>query len=991
MVRIEKLTTLVDRYYKAKENNELVNASEETMRMWINELLGLFGWNVLNTREILQENTLAKEERQKLHNIGSTYVKPDYTMVNGDVRLAFVDAKKLTVSIQNDSEAAFQIRSYGWSIGAPFSIITNFEELAVYDCSVMPKQSDGAAFARILYIKANQFVEHYAELEPFLLRESVINGVANINRKAEEQLDRVFATYLGRVRINLAESIYNCNPGITMSELSLWTQIIINRILFIRVCESRGLEEEGLLLSYAETDFWQKFRNSSYLTFYNHYDGPLFAKLQPIHNLKIDNQVFMEFLSYLYYPSPYCFDVIPLKSISDIYDLFLRYQLVVKLGRIVDELRIGYTKSAGVATTPETIVRRVIDSTITPEFLSNLNNDQLLKLRIVDPACGSGVFLIGVYETIAKQYIKNIVDGKSPSDNNVIPKGYSYILSLEGKKTIINNCLFGVDINQEAVEVAKLSLSLKIVDGYEPGELQTAGLMGSLILNGIGSNVKCGNSLVSHDILVSYPNLSDDLEEYCKTNIFEWEEAFPSIFQNGGFDFVVGNPPYVEVKNYNIELPTMASYIKDKYPSSALGKVDLAIPFIEKGIRLLNEDGHLGYIVQKRFFKTEYGKELRRIISSNILLERVFDYKETNLFSGAITYVAVLVCGKNKSDHVLYQNSSNNDVIEIPVKIIDEQPWNFEDHEIWELSHLLAERCGKLETLCKVKVGIQVLWGNAYHIKVDHIKNGIIYGSTKIDENVVIEEDACRPLLCNERIEAFAQPNVMTYAIFPYKIVKKKAVRIPFSKYSEKYPHAGKYLSKHRNLIELTVETEPNRKPKLNKDEYWHVYTRGSHLEDNGKKVCVPMTAQEPIATCLDKSNMYCDNANMFYLDIKDATEERKRALAAIINSTPFATLARFQANPQSGGYYKFSKQFLDPVPFPIGYFIADAPEIKKLSELGHKIEKIMDMSKDGNNAERFKPLLNELWQEIDSLVLKMYGANKSEAKLLISQKRKDR
>jgi len=991
MERIENLSSLVDRYYKAKENNQLVNASEETMRMWINELLGLFGWNVLNTQEILQENTLGKKERQKLHNIGSTYVKPDYTMVNGDVRLAFVDAKKLTVSIQNDSEVAFQIRSYGWSIGAPFSIITNFEELAVYDCSVMPKQSDGASFARILYLKADQFVEHYAELEPFLLRESVINGVANIKRKAEDQLDRVFASYLGKVRIKLAESIYNSNPGITLNDLSIWTQIIINRILFIRVCESRGLEEEGLLMSYAETDFWQEFRNSSYLAFYNHYDGPLFAKLQPIQDLKIDNQVFKDFLSYLYYPSPYCFDVIPLKSISDIYDLFLRFQLVVREGRIVDELRIGYTKSAGVATTPETIVRRVINTTMTPEFLSCLDNDQLLKLRIVDPACGSGVFLIGVYETIARQYIKNIIDGKSPIDGNVIPKGDSYILSLEGKKTIINNCLFGVDINQEAVEVAKLSLSLKIVDGYEPTELQPAGLMGPLILNGIGGNVKCGNSLVSQDILDIYPDLRDDLEEYCKTNIFNWEEAFPSIFENGGFDFVVGNPPYVEVKNYNVELPTMASYIKDKYPSSALGKVDLAIPFIEKGIRLLNEDGHLGYIVQKRFFKTEYGEELRRIISCNNLLERVFDYKETNLFSGVITYVAVLVCGKNKSGHVLYQNSSNNEVVQIPVKIIDEQPWNFEDHEIWQLSHLLSERCGKLETLCKVKVGIQVLWVDAYHIKVDHIENGLIYGSTKIDENVVIEEGACRPLLCNERIDAFAQPKVMTYAIFPYEIVKKKAVRIPFSKYSEKYPHAGEYLSKHRNIIEKTVQTEPMRKPKLDKDEYWHVYTRGSHLEDNAKKVCVPMTSQEPIATCLDKLDIYCDNANMFYLDFKEPTEERKHAVAAIINSTPFATLARFQANPQSGGYFKFSKQFLAPVPFPISYFYADTPEVKRLSELGLKIEEIMAMSKSGHIADRFKPLLKDLWQEVDSLVLKMYGANGTEAKLLINQKRKDR
>lgn len=109
------------------------NSSEATIRAWIDELLSIFGWDVQNTQQVQTEHTLGRSERERLHGIGSTNTRPDYTLVNGNVPLAFIDAKSLGVDIEHDKEAAFQIRSYGWSIGAPFSIVTNFEQMAVYN------------------------------------------------------------------------------------------------------------------------------------------------------------------------------------------------------------------------------------------------------------------------------------------------------------------------------------------------------------------------------------------------------------------------------------------------------------------------------------------------------------------------------------------------------------------------------------------------------------------------------------------------------------------------------------------------------------------------------------------------------------------------------------------------------------------------------------------------------------------------------------------
>jgi type I site-specific restriction endonuclease len=146
------------------------------MRTWIDELLSLFGWDVQNTQQVLTEHTLNPAERAKLHGIGSSNIRPDYTLVNGKVKLVFVDAKSLAINIENDKNAAFQIRSYGWSIGAPFSVVTNFEQLAIYDCSVMPNIDDEANYARPYLFCYNQYEENSEILEALLERGNIISG-----------------------------------------------------------------------------------------------------------------------------------------------------------------------------------------------------------------------------------------------------------------------------------------------------------------------------------------------------------------------------------------------------------------------------------------------------------------------------------------------------------------------------------------------------------------------------------------------------------------------------------------------------------------------------------------------------------------------------------------------------------------------------------------------------------------------------------------------
>lgn len=995
MNTIQNLQNLVNRFLQAKANGSLNDASEATMRTWIDELLSLFGWNVQDTKQVLTEHTLAKAERQKLKEIGSTNIRPDYTLVNGKVPLLFVDAKSLEVDIENSKEVAFQIRSYGWSIGAPYSVVTNFEQLAVYDCSYMPSLSDDAGYARRVYLKAEDFVEQAELLFVFLSRDNILSGKAQFIRAEKEALDKKFSNMLGKTRINLAKAIIENNGIDSVNVLSYYVQTIINRILFIRVCESRGLEKEGLLKTFMQENFWESFKQSSYGEFYDHYDGPMFKKISSLHSLNIKNDVFELFLNNLYYPSPYRFDVIPLKTLSDIYDLFLGYQLVVNGNDVSDELKSEFKKSNGAVTTPEHLVNQVIESTITSNDIANLSIEQCFKLKIIDIACGSGVFLVEAYDYLVKQIEKKLESGENCQEC-LYTQLETPVLNIEGRRKLINECIYGVDINPEAVEVSKMSLCLKLIDNFYPKDFEAVGLLGSQILQGIGANIKCGNSLVEDDIINEFPSIKDNIIELQETNAFNWEETFPTVFENGGFDYVVGNPPYVEVKNYNINLPYMAEYIKKMYTSSHNGKIDLSIPFIEKGVSLLNKKGRLGYIVQKRFFKTDYGKGIRKLLTSQKKLNGVFDYVETDLFANRITYVAIVVCDNNEhnNNYIWYTKSDSHETQLLSHASLTETPWNFENAEMNALRMRLTENLGTMKDICNVKVGVQVLWNDAFQIHVKSIEDNIIHGFTAIDDNVSIELEICKPLLCNEQFAPLTKREYTTYALFPYDVTDEGEVsEVGISDIKAKYPLAYSYLMKHHDKIVANVETLPSRNKEYNMQEHWHLYTRTNNHGAVYEKLAVPMTAQYPQAAVVMDKHVYCDNANMFFVQIPDATETKLYALSAIISSTVFCTLARSIANPQQGGYYKFNKQFLDPVPVPVEAFKKCDTSIRKLASVAKRIEATNEQIRlsVGGQISGLVSYLKAQWKELDQICNKLYGLTVKDKGVIYSSHRFDR
>lgn len=1013
--RKQKLAELIVEYNKFKEQGKLDLTSEETIRTWLNELLAIFDWDVRDTSQILQEKVLSTAEKEKLKEIGSQNTRPDYTFKIARQKLTFLDAKDINVKLLQDSEAAFQIKSYGWSILAPCAFISNFEEFAIYDCTYIPEKGQNPNLGRV-YLTIDDYIAKFETLETHLLKDNIYKGKLSEIYSASFQNNRYvekttpdfkFAEQLSSFRLALATDILHRNNdyiGNNSANLSYIVQIIINRILFIRVCEARKIEEEGLLLSFKERGFWNEFKNSSYFDFFEHYDGPLFDRINTIHNIEISNEAFDQLLQALYYPSPYRFDVIPTKVLSDIYEIFLSKKLLIKDNKVEEEIKSEYLKTKGAVSTPQYIVQEIIRRTIPKHKLLEEGIESILNKSILDIACGSGVFAIEVYDYIEEIFRELFLISNHPDfQKYFIVTNDDVIINLLGKKAIMDNCIFGVDIDPEAVEVAKMSLSLKIIDTSEYIESYSEiGLLGNRILNGIGNNIRCGNSLVESDILETFPQLESNEEEFISTNIFDWsgEYGFREIFETkGGFDFIVGNPPYVEVKHYNIDLPYMHQYIKTKFVSSKNGKVDLAIPFIERGLDLLNTSGRLGYIVQKRFFKTEYGKKIREIITTSNYLSSVIDFESTTIFKDRITYVALLLLDKSSSDSFSFKLFDGNAEILasqlretetpdiapqnysiLPATAVTANPWSFEDSQLIEIKTRLLEK-GCLGDYGKVRVGIQVLWDRAYHIKPISIENGIIRGKSHIEEDFEIELDICRPLICNENFYSYRKDTADVFVIFPYDVVGRVVSEIRLSELEERFPLASDYLQRNKILIESAVETLPNKFPEKYNDDYWHLFTRVQNHGATYPKVLVPMTALDTFATVTFSDRTYCDNANVFFIDIPEKDENSLYALSAVINSSVYSVLARSIANPQSNGYFKFNKQFLEPVPFPVENFNQNVQLKSNLARIAKRIDELQNSYRASSPTQQrsISRLLVMQWNSLDELCYQLYGLNDTE------------
>lgn len=653
----ENLGTYLTSYY-----------NEAQVRLeFIDPLFRALGWDVGNQkglslvfREVVLEESLV---------VADSRTAPDYSFRIGGDRKFFVEAKRPSVNIGIDPDPAYQVRRYAWSAKLPVSVVTDFQEFALYDCRQEPSLTDDAAVARLMYFTFRELDERWDELESLLSYNAVRNG--SLERYAESivvkrgttEVNSIFLLELQRWRAALAGDLASRNPGLTRRELNFAVQQTIDRIVFLRIAEARGIEEYGQLQSLLGSatiyegltvllERADERYNSGLFHFRQEDDIPEEPDRLTL-TLSVSNEVLAGIIRRLYYPeSPYEFSVLPAAILGQVYEQFLGQVISLRPGHkafVEDKPEVRH--AGGVYYTPQPIVDFIIASTLTAlvegrsiqAVAGEGRSPGRHPARVLDPACGSGTFLLAAYEFMLRWYYNAYVTdnperwatGRSPRLRRGVHGEWQ--LTTHERKQILLRHIYGVDIDPQAVEVTKLSLLLKVLEGesLEAIDAQIA-LFHERALPDLSSNIKSGNSLIEPDFYDNQQLSLLDGEATMEINVFDWQQEFTAVFSSaGGFDAVVGNPPYLDSETMTQYTPLWRPYCVSKY-RSASGNWDVFCVFIERAIELCRDGGRHSFIVPNKLGSANYASAIRRIMASETTLEGVRDYASIPVFPVAV-------------------------------------------------------------------------------------------------------------------------------------------------------------------------------------------------------------------------------------------------------------------------------------------------------------------------------------------------------------------
>jgi len=636
-------------------------------REFIDPLFEELGWDVQNRQGYAEAyKDVIHEDAVK---IGGYTKAPDYCFRIGGVRKFFLEAKRPSTDVKDDISPAYQLRRYAWSAKLPLSILTDFEEFAIYDCRVKPGRTDKASTARTIYMTFDEYTDRWDEIAGVFSRDAILKGSfdkyvqSSRLKRGTAEVDNAFLEEIERWRSLLARNIALRNPGLSQRDLNFAVQRSIDRIIFLRICEDRGIESYGELMAlqngpHAYRRLFELFRKAD-----DRYNSGLFhfraEKERPgesidtlTSNINVDDKVLRDIIKNLYYPdSPYEFSVLPADILGQVYERFLGSVIRLTSGhRAVVEEKPEVRKAGGVYYTPTYIVNYIVKNTV-GELVNGKKpgpRGAVSNLRILDPACGSGSFLLGAYQYLldwhrdeyAKENPEKWAKGRKPRLYQ--GPGGEWKLTTDERKRILLNNIYGVDIDSQAVEVTKLSLLLKVLEGENQETIESQlRLFRERALPDLSNNIKCGNSLIGPDFYEGKQIGLLDNEEIHLINAFDWNAEFPEIVNSGGFNAVIGNPPYGMMDDERA---------RDYYGSSYLateGRLDHYELFIERGLQLSAERGFLGFIIPSPFLTNVYARELRRHLLAHTAIHEIVNFG-IRVFAGPTVHTCIIIVSKGK-------------------------------------------------------------------------------------------------------------------------------------------------------------------------------------------------------------------------------------------------------------------------------------------------------------------------------------------------------
>ena len=621
------------------------------------------------------------------------------------------------------------------------------------------------------------------------------------------------------------------------------------------------------------------------------------------------------------------------------------------LGTRLDEIRAEVGWSFEIEGDEEAIAKQLerSPSDRSQKFLNHVAavrifRDRLDTFTVLDPACGSGAFLIHSLEFLLRERrhvqreLALVTAGKGDE--------LFEFKQDEDIRHILSKNIFGVDINAASVEIARLALWLHTAKSDKP-------------LSNLDTNIVEGNSLVGKEIYEFNKDLlSATAEKQEVINPFDYEERFPGVFDStapagAGFDCIVGNPPYVKLQNFKIVYPETADFLKNslgkggisRYRSCQTGSYDLYLPFIERGLELLNPKGRLGYIAPSLWRYNEYGEGLRKVLHDGGHLDRWIDFGSFQVFDEAIVYTALQFYSRSKNDRVRFALAPGGELTRI--HDWDDPNWFVSYKELpkadaWILVprheraviNKLAASCKRLDDRAITRQIFQGLITSAdyiYHLKRLG-KNRYEFQPPKPEgskvkppaEEIEIEDDIMHPLVSGPEANRYEVPETSTYILFPYVVINFQEELISQSRMAEEFPQAWKHLKRFETKLR-------ERESKKFDDERWYRFGRHQNIDKQEERKLVVAQTVQALAVCPDdKGEFYLNNVRVNGILV--TKEPEYWYLLGILNSQVADWVFRRIAKPKDGGYFEANKQFIAPLPIPkaSASVIADVSDLAK-------------------------------------------------------------
>ena len=597
-------------------------------------------------------------------------------------------------------------------------------------------------------------------------------------------------------------------------ELNQLVQRTIDRLVFLRIAEDRNLEPYGALERaaavqrhiYREIKMLYRAADQRYNSGLFHFD-PQDKSRPNADTLSMDiyivDQVLRKIIGDLYPPrSRYQFSVISADILGQVYERFL--------GKVIETRSDGHEtsvhveekpevrKAGGVYYTPAYIVDYIVENSL-GQLLSGKSPAEASQLRLLDPACGSGSFLTGAYQFLLDWHLAQYRAQPSRYRNHIRHSADGIILRIEEKRRILLNNIYGVDLDQNAVEVSKLSLLLKMLEN----EQDTADMRLPLLPD-LGGNIKWGNSLIGSDFYGDGGLAGVDDEELYRVKAFDWDsaEGFGAIMADGGFDAVIGNPPYVRQETLGKDFKAYARRSFETYAGAA----DLYTYFIERGVKLLKAGGLFSIIVANKWLRARYGKPLRQWLKKQAIRE-IIDFGDLPVFEQATTYPCILTVGRGQARDTFeaaqvesLEFESLRDYAQgrryaVDKTMLDDGGWSLARREVQDLLRKLSNTGVSLDKYVNGKIHRGILTGlNEAFVIPKAVRDRLI----DADPN---SAKVIKPFLAGRDIKRYDHPVVKRYVILIPSGWTNENMGIsadPYGFFQETYPAIAKYLEPYR-------------------------------------------------------------------------------------------------------------------------------------------------------------------------------------------------